>query len=151
MSPSSQRRAPAILRRRAAAFSLLEVVVAAFVLAIGIMTSIAVLHRGSQALDTARNLTTATQVMQGEMERLRLKSWAQLQELQDAHDTTMALDRGLAGTSLSCTRQISDYKNGMKQIVLTSSWQGYDGRPHTVRMVTRYCREGLNDYYYTVH
>jgi uncharacterized protein (TIGR02598 family) len=151
MSGSSRHNEPACPGRPAAAFSLLEVVLAAFVLAVGILTSIAVLQRGFQALDTARNLTTATQVMQSEMERLRLKNWAQLQELQDSRDTAVPLDRNLAGTTLSCTRTITDYKAGMKQIVLTSSWQGHDGRQHTVRMVTRYCRDGLNDYYYTVH
>jgi Tfp pilus assembly protein PilV len=136
---------------RRGAFTLAEVLLAAFVLAFGIVSSLAVLQRGFQALDTARNLTGATQVMQSEIERLRLMNWAQLQQLEDAHDTTVALDRSLPPGRFSCTREITDCKPDMKQIVIAACWNGYDGRPHTVRMVTRYCRNGLNDYFYTIH
>ncbi len=125
--------------------------VAATVLALGIVSSITVLQRGLQALDTARNLTAATQVMQSEIERLRLKNWAQLQALQDSHDTAVTADAGSPNARFTCTREITDYKVDMKQIVLTTTWRGYDGRPHTARMITRYCRNGLNDYFYTVH
>ncbi|MBI2497610.1 MAG: hypothetical protein HYV75_06755 [Opitutae bacterium] len=48
-------------------------------------------------------------------------------------------------------REITDVKTGMKQISLTAAWRGYDGRPHTARLITRYGRNGLNDYFYTVH
>ena len=39
----------------------------------------------------------------------------------------------------------------MKEITLISTWQGYDGRPHTLRFVTRYGKTGLYDYFYTSH
>lgn len=133
-----------------AAFSLLEVMIAAFVLATGILSSLLVLQRGLQALDTARHLTAATQIMQSEMERLRLKSWTQLQALQDANDTVVPIDAAAPGLPISCSRAITDQKPGMKRIVLTATWQGYDGRPHTARMITNYAQDGLNDYYYTV-
>jgi type II secretory pathway pseudopilin PulG len=151
MSQSLQWRASIRHQRSWAAFTLVEVMVAVLVLAFGIISSIAVLQRGLQALDTARNLTDATQVMQGEMERLRLKSWAQLQQLQAANDTAVPIDSGRPDGRLSCTREITDRKPEMKEIALTASWRGYDGRLHTARMVTRYCHNGLNDYYYTVH
>lgn len=151
MSRAHQRRPPRHPRRIFPAFSLIEVMVAAFVLAFGIVSSIAVLQSGLQALDSARNLTGATQVMQSEMERLRLKSWAQLQQLQDANDTVVAVDGALPGGRFACMREITDRKPDMKQIALIARWHGYDGRLHTARMVTWYCRNGLNDYYYTVH
>jgi type II secretory pathway pseudopilin PulG len=134
-----------------AGFSLLEVMMAAGVLALGIASSIIVLQRGLQALDTARNLTGATQVMQSEMERLRLLNWAQMEQLEQSHDTWVPIDNAAAGTGLTCTREISDYKAEMKQIVLTASWRGVDGRSHSARMITRYGKNGLNDYFYTVH
>lgn len=135
----------------AAGFSLLEVMLAAGVLALGIASSIIVLQRGLQALDTARNLTSATQVMQSEMERLRLLNWAQMEQLEQSHDAAVPIDDGAAGAGLTCTREIRDYKADMKQIVLTASWRGIDGRPHWARMITRYGKSGLNDYFYTVH
>lgn len=138
-------------RRRAAAFTLIEVMLAGVVLVLGLASSILVLQRGLQAVDTARNLTAATQVMQSEVERLRLMNWSQLQALENRSGTSTPVDTGQAGGRFSCSRRIEDYKPDMKQIVLTASWNGYDGRLHTVRLITRFCRDGLNDYYYTVH
>jgi len=137
--------------RRVAAFTLLEVMVATIVLVFAITSSITVMQSGFQALDTARNLTTAGQIMQNEMENLRLKNWTQIQAVQDAGNagtTTVALDPSLGFT---CTCTIGDLKTDMKQITLITKWNGTDGRPHTVSYLTRYGKNGLNDYYYTVH
>lgn len=136
-------------RRRRAGFTIVEVMVAASVLALGIASVVTVSQRGLQALDTARNLAGASQLMQSEMERLRLMSWAQLQAVQDSGATTVPLD-GPAGR-YACTRQIRDVRANMKEIVLVSTWKGYDGRNHTARLITRYGRTGLNDYFYTAH
>ena len=46
---------------------------------------------GAVNVPTARNLTAASQLMQSEMERVRLMSWAQLQALQDSGQTEVAL------------------------------------------------------------
>jgi len=138
---------PASPRRRA--FTIVEVMVAASVLALGIIGVITVSQRGLQALDTARNLSSASQLMQSEMERLRLMSWAQLQVLQDSGETGVALE-GPPGR-YACTRQISDVKLNMKEITLVATWKGYDGRGHTARLITRYGKTGLNDYFYTAH
>ena len=125
---------------------------ASIVLVLGITTSITTLQGGFQAIDTARNFTYASQVMQSELERLRLKSWAQLQSLQDSQDNvvTVANVQG-AATAFSCTRNIRDLKVDMKEISLVSTWRGFDGRDHAVRYVTRYGKSGLYDYFYTAH
>ncbi|MBI5768025.1 MAG: prepilin-type N-terminal cleavage/methylation domain-containing protein [Verrucomicrobia bacterium] len=139
--------------RPAAGFTLLEVMVASVVLVLGITTAIVTLQRGFQAIDTARHYTFASQVMQSELERLRLKSWGQVQALQDSPDQTVAVPR-LAGTAtggFTCTRSIRDLKTDMKEITLTSTWRGYDGRSHSARLITRYGRSGLYDYFYTSH
>lgn len=127
--------------------------IAAIVLALGITTAITTLQTGLQAMDTARNCTAAAQLMQNEMERLRLKSWAQLQDLVASGDTTVAVPSNLVsgGAPFTCTREIHDVKAEMKQITLVSTWRGYDGRPHTARLVTRYAKTGLYDYFYTAH
>jgi prepilin-type N-terminal cleavage/methylation domain-containing protein len=134
-------------------FTLVEVMIASVVLVLAITTAITTLQHGLQAVDTARGYTYASQVMQSELERLRLKSWAQLQALQDARDTsvTSAAVTGAPAATFSCTRTIRDVKTDMKEIVLESNWRGYDGRPHTARFVTRYGRSGLYDYFYTSH
>lgn len=137
------------LRRALRSFTIVEVMVSATILALGIVGVVTVSQSGLQAFDTARNLTAASQLMQSEMERVRLMSWAQLQALQDSGERAVALD-GAPGR-YACTREIRDVKTNMKEIVLIATWKGYDGRPHTARLVTRYGRTGLNDYFYTAH
>jgi prepilin-type N-terminal cleavage/methylation domain-containing protein len=138
-----------ILRRLRHGFTIAEVMVAATVLALGIAGVVTVSQSGLQALDTARNLSAASQLMQSEMERVRLMSWAQLQALQDSGRTAVALE-GAPGR-YTCAREIRDVRTGMKEITLVATWKGYDGRPHTARLITRYGRTGLNDYFYTAH
>lgn len=138
-------------RLRARAFTILEVMVAATVLLFGLVSAITALQQGLQAVDTARNLTLASQLMQTEIEQLRLKNWSQLQALQDSGNTRVTLDGGTAGARFTCTRVISDLKTDMKTITVTTTWNGYDGRPHTARLMTRYSKSGLNDYFYTTH
>jgi len=138
---------------RQGGFSLIEVMLAAIVLVLGITTAITTLQRGLQALDTARNYSYCAQLMQGELERLRLKDWSQIQALEDAGETTVATDdtASSARTVFTCKRVITDVKEDMKEIKLISNWQGYDGRPHTARFITRYSKGGLYDYFYTAH
>lgn len=138
-----------LFRRARRSFTIVEVMVSATVLAIGIVSVVTVSQSGLQALDTARNLAGASQVMQSEMERVRLMSWAQLQVLQDSGQTEVALE-GAPGR-YACTREIRDVKTGMKEITLVATWKGYDGRSHTARLITRYGKTGLNDYFYTAH
>ncbi|MEO7412337.1 MAG: prepilin-type N-terminal cleavage/methylation domain-containing protein [Opitutaceae bacterium] len=134
-------------------FTLVEVMIAATVLVLGIVSSITALQSGLQAIDNARNYTAAAQLLQNEMERLRLKSWAQLQTLSESGDTAVQVPASLksGGIPFSCTRQITDLKTDMKQIALVASWRGYDGRTHSAKLLTRYGKTGLYDYFYTSH
>lgn len=130
-------------------FTILEVMVAATLLALGIAGVVTVSQQGLQSLDTARNLTAASQVMQSELERIRLMSWAQLQNLQDSGQSGVTIEGGQG--RYTCTREIRDVKTNMKEITLLAAWKGLDGRPHTARLITRYGKTGLNDYFYTAH
>lgn len=136
-----------------AGFTLLEVMFAALVLVLGITTAIVTLQRGLQAIDTARNYTYASQLMQGELETLRLKNWTQLEALQAAGPSAIETDPTASSTrtTFQCTRTITSPKADMKEITLVASWRGYDGRSHAARVITRYGRSGLYDYFYTAH
>lgn len=138
-------------RPRPAGFTLVEVMVASTVLVFGIVSAVTTSQRGLQALDTARNLTAASQIMQSEMERIRLLSWSQLQTLQQSGNTAVTVLAGADAGRFTCTREITDSKTDMKQITLSANWRGYDGREHTARLITRYGKSGLNDYFYTTH
>lgn len=133
------------------AFTLVEVMVAAVVLVLAVVSSITALQMGFQAIDNARNYAAAGQLMQNEMESLRLKSWAQLDALKQSGITSVAVPAELksGGALFTCSREIIDLKSDMKQLAVVASWRGYDGRPHTTKLVTRYAKTGLYDYFYT--
>lgn len=132
------------------AFTLVEVMVASLVLVFGIVSAISALQSGVKAMDRSRKLTLATQLLQTEMERLRLKSWTQLDAL--AGTSTFAPDADTPGaTAFTCTRSITSPKSDLREITLTAEWRGSDGRPQTARLITRYSKHGLNDYISTTH
>lgn len=147
--PTASDAAPVRKRRRARGFSLIEVAAAATVLTLGVSTSLLTLQRGLQSVSHARNLTHASNVMQTELEGLRLKNWAQVEALQAGGDAVITSAPIQGAPPITCVRVIRDIRPGMKEITIDASWGGSDGRAHTARMITRYSRSGLNDYFYT--
>ncbi len=162
---------PRRLRRRPG-FTIFEVAVAGGVLALGIATSLTTLQFGLRAVDTARNLTLAGQIMQSEMEILRLQNWTQIAALQAAQPdastptpidptttitsgTATALDSTLTTIAgrFTCTRLIADVagRANIKAITLRVTWSGVDGRTHEASYETRYAKNGLSDYFYVAH
>jgi prepilin-type N-terminal cleavage/methylation domain-containing protein len=144
-------------------FTLFEVMLAAFVLAMVIATSLTVVQVGMRAVDTARNMTLANQICQSAIEVLRLQNWAQISALPAAAtvnipsvissgsstslDTTLNAFTGL----FTCTRTVTEPKANMRLITITVTWTGNDGRPHSVSSQARYAKNGLNDYIYVSH
>ena len=150
---------------RARAFTIVEVMMAATVMALGIATSLTALQFGLRATDTARNMTLAGQIMQSEIEILRLQNWAQISAL----DGTATIDPATtittgSGTSLdttlsriasrfTVTRTVADISGraDIKIISLNVVWTGVDGRVHSLVFQTRYAKDGLADYFYVAH
>jgi type II secretory pathway pseudopilin PulG len=131
------------------AFSLAEVMVASCVLMLGISGALVTLRRSLDTIAQARQLDAASQLMQTELERLRLLNWSQLQTLQTSGQTAVDAPTGGDFARYTCERHIRDLRDGMKEITLVASWGGLDGRAHSARLITRYSRSGLNDYFYT--
>lgn len=62
-------------KRDRRAFTLVEVMLSSFVMVFGIASAIIVLQSGFKAIDNSRSTTLAAQIMQSEMERIRLLPW----------------------------------------------------------------------------
>lgn len=172
---STDPNSPRFIRRRFAAnargFSILEVMLGATIMVLGIVTSITALQYGMRSVDTARNMTLAAQIMQSEVEILRLQNWSQISALPASANvdpstmittgTATPLDALLTNIAarFTCTREVSNVSGktdpaglpNMKQIALTVRWTGLDGRPHSLRFETRYAKNGLSDYFYVAH
>src|SRR5688500_5965266 len=83
------------------AFTLLEVMMAATVLVLGISSSIIVLQYGMRAIDTARYTTLAGQILQSQMEKLLLLNWD--------HVTVSGTARGFGGSPAGTGGPINFY------------------------------------------
>jgi len=146
---NAHRRPAARRAGRRRAFSLVEVMIASCVLLLGISGALVTLQRSLDSIAQARQLDAASQLMQTELERLRLLNWSQLETLQASGETAVDAPSGGDFARFTCERQIRDLRDGMKEITLVASWGGLDGRAHSARLITRYSRSGLNDYFYT--
>ncbi len=138
---------------------------AAIVMVLGIVTSLTTLQFGMRSVDTARSMTLASQIMQSEMEILRLQNWAQISALAASATvdpaTTISsssgstLDTHLAAiaTRFTCVRTVAEISGraDIKLITLTVTWTGVDGRVHSLTYQTRYAKNGLSDYLYVSH
>jgi Tfp pilus assembly protein PilV len=152
-------------RRRTAGFTIVETALAAFVMALGIATSLTALQAGLKATDTARNMTLAGQIIQSEIEIIRLENWSQICALAASGtiDPTSTISTN-SGSSLdtllntianrfTVTRTVADIagRTDIKTITLSVTWTGIDGRSHNLTYQTRYAKDGLADYLYVSH
>ncbi len=142
--------------RKVAAFTILEVAMATFVMGFGIASSIITMQSGYKQIDLARGTTIAAQILQSEMERLRLMSWGMISALPASETfdgaTHFSGNPGIAG-KYSVTRTVAANASDptdLKDLTVTVVWKTFDGRPHQRRFTANYAQNGLYDYYYTV-
>jgi Tfp pilus assembly protein PilV len=155
---------PARTRRRDRGFTIIEVAMATFVMAFGIATSIIALQMGFKAIETARDSTLAAQIMQSEIERLRLWPWNNtatpaidsICELPAEESVSLAAmftaSAAITG-KYNVVRTVtidSTRPNDVRYITITVTWNSYDGRAHTRSFTTMYSKDGMYDYYYTL-
>jgi len=134
-------------------FTLIEVALAATVLAFGLTMSIICIQIGLRDLDVARTSTAVSQVLQNEMERLRLEDWDGIAAMPPSGpldlDATFLANSAMKG-KIEFTRTVADVTGfaDMKEIVLTANWRSIDGQVHSRSYRMRYGKGGLFDYYY---
>lgn len=137
-----------------AGFTILEVALAAFVLAFAIASSITAMQQAYFALDRARKITLAGQVMQSEFEKMRLNDWTTissypaLQDITDTIDPTFRAESSAITNSFTVSRAVTEVHAGMKQVTLTTSWRTLDGRVSSKVYSTYYGKDGLYDFFY---
>lgn len=139
-------------RKAVAAFTILEVALAAAIMAMGIATSINVMQRGFLSVDSARNITTAGQIMVSQMEQIRMLDWATVSAY-SSDATTVTLDSVFSsnasiGNRFTLTRTVTTPSANLLQITFTTSWKSIDGRTISRSMTTNYARYGIHDFIY---
>lgn len=151
-------------RPATAGFTIVEVAMAAFVMALGIATSIVAMQSGFKQIDVARGTTLASQIIQSEMERLRMMPWsktdtsavdsiAELPETETFDGATYFTSSADVVGRYEITRRVADDPDRTgeaRNITVSVRWQSYDNRWHQRSFTALYVRNGLYDYYYTV-
>jgi uncharacterized protein (TIGR02598 family) len=139
---------------RGGGFTLVEVLVAVVIMATVISGSILVIEQGFKSLDMARNTTIAAQIIQSEMENLRLQNWSAISTLPASEAVDIS---GVIGTT---TRPANDFtcslaasavsgQTDLMQLTVTVAWVGLDLRSHRLSSSTYYGKGGLYDFLYT--
>ncbi|MBI3885627.1 MAG: hypothetical protein HY302_07860 [Opitutae bacterium] len=133
-------------------FTIAEVAMAVIVLAMAITTSLTAMQRAFLDLDTARNLGIAANILQTEVEKERLFTFAQASDSNyvPTIDSSFAGNPAIAGR-FTLSRSISllaAHSNQMVQITLTARWRSYDGHNVSRSYTTYYLQGGLNEYLY---
>ncbi|MGH7955481.1 MAG: hypothetical protein ACREH8_00540 [Opitutaceae bacterium] len=129
---------------------------ATFVLAMGIGTAVIAMQSGFRHLDLARGTTVAAQIIQSEMERIRMMSFSGIMALpaSDTFDGALnftASSRVVGKYSVTRTRVADSARpTEVMNILISVAWNTYDGRSHTRSFNSIYTKNGLYDYYYTI-
>jgi type II secretory pathway pseudopilin PulG len=160
-----RRRAPDPKRERSrvssrAGFTILEVTLAAFVLLFAISSALYVMQAGFRALDLARTTTVVSQLLQSEIETVRLMNWGDVSKMEPdnpvhvawAYEGSVKLPQSLQLTRTvravpTPTGSELPIEPDVRQIVVAASWITADGRSHLRSTSTQYGKNGLNDYY----
>ena len=155
---------PHRLRRRVVFFSgpadrmgttLVEVMIAVFVLAIVFVGIFAMLNQGFRLMETAQDYNRVSQILQNQMEVFRSKNWTALEEYSASgtFDTSEFFTEygshysGIYSITTSKTGPAPDFEIQQKQIILTVGWTDTRGMTRTRRYRTFFTKDGLNDYY----
>lgn len=152
----------------AVAYTLVEVIVAVFVLAVMLVSLYGGFSSGFAVVQLARENLRATQIMMQKMETVRLLKWSQLQDTNNylqpvfftyydpAATNTHSAGAAYQGfvTTNAALGVATDYANNMRAVVVTIYWTNYPragfGSPivRSRQMQTFVARYGMQNYVY---
>lgn len=139
-----------LLHNRQGAFTLIEVMVAMIVFSMVIAGGLVGISRGFELIDTTRNYTRSSQVLQSELELLRTLPWSTFSQLSDSELTEKFQKQIVAqfGADSYVGAVATELTGGdLMQVVVTIEWSARKGRVHTLNYVTFFTDGGVNDYY----
>ena len=142
-------------------FTIIEVVMATMVLALAIGSALTVLARGFSSLDSARCFSYASQIMQGELEKMRMTPWGDGTAAGNGSTgvtsyptastpvsiSSTYLTSGAPVSRMALTRTVADVHTGMLKVTFTMQWTTFDGQTMSRDYTTYYAKKGLYDYF----
>lgn len=132
-------------------FTLIEVMMAVFILGLGIAGTLVTLQMAFAMVEMSRDQTLASQFLQAEIETLRMKNWNELSAFPPEEQFSIHGDFGpdIDGRYV-CTRRVETVRTGadLKRIVVQAHWKTRNGVARELAYETRISKNGINDYYY---
>ena len=127
-------------------FTLIEAAIASVILAFALVSVLAIASQSYRYLQAIRLTARSSQVLQQEMEKIRLQGWSQLM----AYPSTFTNTEGNLGAYLGTVNQVAfDSYNGtttVMKVTLTTTWKNQAGKTLTNRLTTLVTNGGLNNY-----
>jgi hypothetical protein len=148
---------PGTRRSPQGAFTIVEVALAAAIMALGISSSIGVMQRGFEMVDSARSLTTAGQILVSQLEELRMYEWDVVNAYPKTDPTridiaTLYTTNASVGSRFTLKRTVVALPapaTETLEITFAVSWLSTDQKRTLSRtMTTYYARYGIHDFYY---
>jgi hypothetical protein len=128
--------------------SLVEVVIATAVLMVGLAGVSIALLTGLHLAETGRSSMLGSQVLQSEMETLRLLNWVEISALPAQAPVPISQDYANISRNFSSSRTVRTVNDALKEVTVQIDWECRSGHRHTRAYRTYFAKEGLNDYYY---
>jgi Tfp pilus assembly protein PilV len=145
-APSDHVNTQAQKRPQIAGVTLVEVMLAAALLAMSVVGMIQAVTYGSQMLDVSRKQTVAAQIIRTEIDKLHLTDWATVSGY-SASATAVTLDPSFAGVAngftVSRKAVLVATRTDFKKITFTVTWRGNTGRSYSRSGSTYFGKNGL--------
>ena len=132
-----------------AGFTLVEVVISAVLMMIIFGGGFGTLVHGNRLIESSRDETRASQILQSEVEDLRTYDWTTLTAL-DTESTYAPQSSFTDAFSMRYTvkRLISIRSLTQRRVTMQVSWTDSGGLSHSREYITLISKDGLYDYYY---
>ena len=130
-------------------FTLVEVLVGMFLMAIVFSAAFGTYFLGMKIIDESRQEVRASQIIQSELEAMRTMNWSDMEALNSSEYIT---PQGEFITKYSAQfrvfRYIQNINSSQKRVTLWVWWVNSNNQNTFRRFTTVFTKNGLNDYYY---
>lgn len=150
--PTESRRLRPRLNANKRGMTTLETMLAATFMAFALTTSITTMQRAFLMLDTARNLTIGSQILQTAVETTTMLAWEDVSQFPAQSTLPIAAsftDYAKVGNRFTLTREVKKVRgnNELLEITFTLSWRTISG-PRWRACTLLYSRYGCFDFIY---
>lgn len=130
-------------------FTLIEVMVGSVLMLVVFAGGFGALIQGNRLIESSRDETRASQILQSEIEDLRTHDWTTLTALPtEAKYNPQSSFTDAYAARYTIKRVIATRSATQKRITLMVAWQDSRSTTHTREYITLITKDGLYDYYY---